>query len=734
MQAGTNNGGGSATDASHAAPPTAAISFRSSTPTRAGAGDDGAQQQQQQVLYSFRPASPPLGYLSRTSYEEDTTPPQTAAGASAAQRYFHTSPLRTTERDSHTNGFPRRTSPTDAAEEAAAAVPTVAARPAAQPWATEARDPAQPLASEAKGAEAQDAGLNRHRRHDSSDSDGGDGEARDRNGSIDRPRRAAGSDDDDEDLDGEHRRVPAAPLTAEEEQAARLRSYNEMAGGSGSADHDNADGAAAATAAASERGFVSDTLHTILPTAVTRWFSRSVDAVSQTSSRVVPEGVKSAASTAATTIGVGAQHIGDAIDKLPDLMVRAIPSAVMSDEVKHLLFTDFSNTFRSFFHTNILSMPFVFRQAGLVGGILLLTFVAVTSEYATEAYFGAKNQMKNAHKVVLYGDVPRMVWGDWYPMINLFYGITHLIGFIAFSSSNAVVLLGAMGMKGGGARALGLIMPSLIALPLVLMKNAHSQQPLAIMSNTLVLTSVIVMCVDFPYTPQPPIKLWANSPSEFFVALGVTVYAFTGIGSTIPVERVMTPQRYRKLLRVSVAISWALLMAFGLSGFLSYGNHTCSVMTVSLQSGPLRTTASALLFFASLMIIPQQTFPLCELSDRRVLGILRLTHYWDLKPNLLRISYLILSAFAAFIVPYYGLVLSISGSLGCGIVGLVVPAALDYVRRERLALRGGRTLHFWEYFVVFGLGFYGCVVVVIGVVSGSYQLWKSIQTSSSDSC
>ena len=527
-------------------------------------------------------------------------------------------------------------------------------------------------------------------------------------------------------------RSPARRLTAEEEQLARLRAYNAMSGTDASGARDGC--STGDSTVDNKRSFFVDTIDTLLPNGMTRWFSHSADVVAQQSSSAVPESVKHAASVAANKIGSGAQQIGGVIEHVPELMVNAIPTAIMSEEVKRLLFTDFSNTFRSFFHTNILSMPFIIRQAGLVGGIFLLTFVAITSEYATEAYFGAKNQMKKAHTVILYGDVQKMVWGRWYPMINIFYGVTHLIGFIAFSASNSVVLLGAMGMKGGGARALGLIIPSLIALPLVLMKNAQSQEPLSIMSNLLVFTAVILMFVDFPYTPTRPIKLWPSSATEFFVAMGVSVYAFTGIGSAIPVERVMPARRYRKLLRASVAIAYAILMAFGLSGFLSYGNHTCSVMTVSLQKGPLRTAVSALLFFASIMIIPQQTFPLCELSDRRLLGITRLTTYWDLKPNIMRIMYLVVSAFAAFIVPYYGLLLSISGALGCGIVGLVVPAALDYVRRERKGLHHGRTMRFYEYLIVFGLGFYGCVVVVIGVVSGSYQLWMSIQTRSTDSC
>ncbi|GET87055.1 hypothetical protein, unknown function [Leishmania tarentolae] len=668
-------------------------------------------EQQWQPHFSPRPSSPPLGGQMRTVDEPHRS--SRTAGANAGRQYFYTSPSPTeTDQVRAADGLHRTWLPTTPPMSAGACAPS-STDYGASPSTTlvhRSSGAVQPI-TRRNGETACDGNIH------------GSDEKHNCNGG--RPLRDEGSGADN--LHG----TLAVRLTAEEEQAARLRAYDEMVISTAVV---NDEGGADGLLVTDGCDFVADTLHTILPTGVTRWFSNSVNAVAHTSSHMVPDGVRSAANTVSSTVGVGAQHIGDAIGRVPDLVVDAIPAAVMSDDMKHLLFTDFSNTFRSFFHTNILSMPFVFRQAGLVGGLLLHGFVALTSEYATEAYFGAKNQMKGAHRVVVYGDVPLMIWGKWYPMINVFYGVIHLVGFIAFSSSNAVVLLGAMGIKGDSAQALGFILPSAIALPLVLMKSARSQKSLAIMSNTLVLSSVVLMCVDFTYKPQPPMKLWPYSPSDFFVALGVEVYAFTGIGSAITVERAMAPQRYLKLLRVSVAITWALLMIFGLNGFIAYGSHTCSVMTVSLKAGPLQTAVSVLLFLASLTIIPQHTFPLCELSDRWFLGITWLTHYWDMKPNLLRIAYLILSVCVAVTVPYYGLVLSISGSLGCGIVGLVVPAALDYVRRERWALRKGRTLRSWEYILVFGLGLYGVVVVIIGFVSGSYQLWKTIHTISPDSC
>lgn len=527
----------------------------------------------------------------------------------------------------------------------------------------------------------------------------------------------SGEDDNDDDEVSEEEKFdrPITILTPAEEQAARMRAYGNVSG-------------------TTMVDFLKETRDALVPDAVNKIVEDSVDVVTRSSGKVLPPQVSKAAQVASNTIQAGAGHIETVIEAVPDLMVKAIPNALMSKETKVLLFGDFSNTFRSFFHTNILSMPFVLNQAGLVGGILLLLFVAVTSEYSTEAYFGAKNQMKAADTVVVYGDVPMMIWGDWYPMLNIFYGITHLIGFIAFTASNSRVLLAALGVTGGGATALSLIAPSVIALPMVFMKQATHQLALAILSNSLVFASMMMMFVYFPYSATDNIKLWPSSANDFFVALGVSVYAFTGIGSAIPVERTMRASRYVLLLRISVGVAFAILLAFGLSGFLSYGRLTCSVMTVSLQPGQMKTAVSAVLFAASVFIIPQQTFPLCELCDRRLLGIRRLTHYYEWQPNLLRIGCLVLSAAFAYLVPYYGLIMSIAGAVGCGILGLVVPAALDYVRRVRRGLRHNRSLRWWEYVVVFGIGAYGCAVVVIGVIFGLYNMWMTIQTNAQGTC
>ncbi|KAH9597896.1 hypothetical protein LSM04_005412 [Trypanosoma melophagium] len=100
----------------------------------------------------------------------------------------------------------------------------------------------------------------------------------------------------------------------------------------------------------------------------------------------------------------------------------------------------------------------------------------------------------------------------------------------------------------------------------------------------------------------------------------------------------------------------------------------------------------------------------------------------------MRLATLAGCALVAYVVHYYGLVLAIAGAFGCGIVGIIVPAALDYVRRRRTALHEGRMLYWWEYAICFSIRIFGVFVVVVGVAFGMYNLWINIQTESIETC
>lgn len=441
----------------------------------------------------------------------------------------------------------------------------------------------------------------------------------------------------------------------------------------------------------------------------------------------VPRPVTDIANFAGANVKVLASTTANIIENAPDMLVSVIPDRLMSKDTKKLLFVDFNNTLRSFFHTNILTLPFVFNETGVVTGLILCTFLACCSLYATETFFAAKNLLTDPTKVVVYGDVPRMTFGDWYPSLNIFYGVIHLISFQAFAAHNMEVMLRAMGFT-KGTYLLGLLIPGLLAAPLVLMKEAKYQRPLAILSNFIVLLCVTIMMFYFPFKPRHDIVL-STDGNRLIIAIGICVYAFTGIGSSVPVERTMEPRKYIKLLRVAVPLSLFLLVGFGLSGYYSYGQSTCAVITLSLQNGQTKTALSVLLFIASVAIIPQQVFPFAEVMDRRLLGYRFIPGYWDRWGNFARLGTMVGCAFIAYAIPYYGLILSIGGAVGCGLLGLIIPAGLDYSVRKKIAFREKRGVRWYEYIVIVLMGGFGMFALVVGVLFSLYDMWQKLQAN-----
>lgn len=501
-------------------------------------------------------------------------------------------------------------------------------------------------------------------------------------------------------------------LRDEEDQRARLEAYDDQGG-----DMKGVEG-------------FKDAFNTAPVKAVTNVVSKGFDIADKTFNLVaenIPKPLADVANFAGDNVKLLASTTGKMIESAPDMMINAIPEKLMSSETKKLVFVDFSNTIRSFFHTNILTLPFVFAQTGVATGLVLTSIVACFSLYATETFFQAKYQLTDHSRVVVYGDVPRMAFGDWYPMLNIFYGVIHLISFQAFAARNMQVLLKQMGFS-GDSYLLGLLIPGILAAPLVLMKQAPMQRPLSIVSNTLVFVACVTLVSVFPYS-QKSTTVASTSPNQVAIAIGVIVYAFTGIGSAVPVERTMEPQQYIKLLRVAVVVSFILLIGFGLAGYMSFGPKTCAVITASLPSGPAKTFTSVMLFIASIAIIPQQVFPFAEVMDRRLLGLKKIPEYWDREPNMARLGAMAGCAAVAYLIPFYGLILSIGGALACGLLGLIIPAGLDYMRRKKMAIRHKRRLQWWEYAIVIVMGGFGIAALLIGVFFSLFDMWQKIQAA-----
>jgi hypothetical protein len=500
--------------------------------------------------------------------------------------------------------------------------------------------------------------------------------------------------------------------------------------------------------------FLKDTANTILPDAFTSMFASTTHFLKSTTEAMVsavPQPIRRAMTRTGEGIVTAADATGAMLSNVSAYAIRGVPDRIMSPEWKYLIFVDALNVLKCSLNVNILVAPYIFRMAGLVGGVLLILVMEAVCCYYTEVYFKAKGQLKGADHVIMYGDVPRLTFGRWYPTFQLWYDGIALIATVTYAALNMQALLPHMKITGGAAKALSFIIPSLFSLPFVFMKRARSQPPMMTLASLLVFVSLVMMFVVFPYgsviaatigtlegadRTVAVLHLFPQSAQEFFVALSICVFIFTPLSRAVPVERTMQPRRYIVLLRVCVLISTVVHIAFGVCAIVSYGSNTCSVLSTSFNNNntAIEVAVMSLLFFAFLFYIPLNMFELGELCDRRMLGWRAIPRYGDWGPNALRLLLLVGCALIAWCIPYYGLLIALSGCLGYSIVALVIPAALDYVCRTRYGLLRSRTPRFLDYVITFSGVTLGAIICLVGVVMTTYEMWLVVQSGYSTTC
>ncbi|KAJ8544749.1 hypothetical protein K7X08_017332 [Anisodus acutangulus] len=78
--------------------------------------------------------------------------------------------------------------------------------------------------------------------------------------------------------------------------------------------------------------------------------------------------------------------------------------------------------------------------------------------------------------------------------------------------------------------------------------------------------------------------------SVFFYGLGVSVYAFEGVGMVLPLEAEMKDKdKFGKILGLSMAFISLMYGSFGVLGYFAFGEETKDIITTNLGRGLLST-------------------------------------------------------------------------------------------------------------------------------------------------
>ncbi|XP_028406584.1 amino acid transporter AVT3B-like [Dendronephthya gigantea] len=337
--------------------------------------------------------------------------------------------------------------------------------------------------------------------------------------------------------------------------------------------------------------------------------------------------------------------------------------------------SDFANVFKSFIGSNYLSVPFAFKQSGLILGIIGLVVIAYITDHCCVlivkckkaaidqimnstyhcSYEGSSDQYQklekrktkqrsNLESTVSYGDLGRIAMGRWGSRIVItslivtqFSACVNYFTFIgetimrmwppinnhtSKSTPNATALLGASPSENHPS-APDIIYLMLIPLPIFLLqtyvRKVRSLGPLSSIANACVffgffsILGFILHGIDFSNVHK--IDFWKLSTFPIF--FGQIVWSYEGIGTIIPVEASMKENRrnYRKYLHSVIILVSIIQCTFGVLGYIHFRDEVEQIISDNLPYGTLSIVVQVTLCIGILFTFPLQMFPVVEIAE-----------------------------------------------------------------------------------------------------------------------
>jgi len=216
------------------------------------------------------------------------------------------------------------------------------------------------------------------------------------------------------------------------------------------------------------------------------------------------------------------------------------------------------------------------------------------------------------------------------------------------------------------------------------------------------------------------------------VYFGTAVYAFEGVGVLLPIERSMaSPEHGRKVVSVTMLVVTLAQLVFASTAYMSYGDKTASIITISLARGSGGKVAALTVQTAWCIIVlltfPLQLFPAARVLENCVLAERRSGWKWA-KNGFRSILVLMIVTTAEWGFYHIDSFVALTGALSCVPLAMVYPAAFHYkvcvCARHGVATgfpsgaNGAHSSARWSDLSIIALGSFGVVVAVV------LALWK----------
>lgn len=365
----------------------------------------------------------------------------------------------------------------------------------------------------------------------------------------------------------------------------------------------------------------------------------------------------------------------------------------------------FANVFIAIVGAGVLGLPYTFKRTGWVTGSVMLFSVAFLTYYCMMLLVHTRRKIEsNLSKsvkieITSFGDVGFAVCGSAGrlavdAMITLSQA-GFCVSYLIFVSNTLTYIINKPASN-PNPKILG-IAPKVVYIwgcfPFQLGLNSIPTlthlAPLSIFADVVDLGAMGVVMVEdvLTFLKNRPVLEAFGGFNTLFYGLGVSVYAFEGIGMVLPIESEMKEKnKFGKVLGLSMAFISLMYGGFGVLGYFAFGENTKDIITNNLGQGIVSTLVQIGLAINLFISLPLMMNPVYEIVERR---------FCDGRYCLwLRWGMVLIVSLVALLVPNFADFLSLVGSSVCIILGFVLPALFhlmvykDELRWHGLALDG----------------------------------------------
>jgi len=380
----------------------------------------------------------------------------------------------------------------------------------------------------------------------------------------------------------------------------------------------------------------------------------------------------------------------------------------------------------------VLTMPIAISNAGLVGGVLGMVFVAVVTIHCMHTLVIAAQKLMAQRGVEFldYADTAEAAFleagGGWASkshhmrrLINIFLCMSQIGSnavYILFVAQNIMPIAETYFDLGWNYR----LYIALLLIPVIMIcsiKNLKYLSPCSILANILEFVGLGIIFYYIFATPIPSSDSvpWFTSPVKFPIFFGTAIFAFEGISVVLPIENQMSKPKdmlgWNGVLNTSMVTIAGLYIAMGFFGYLKYGGETAASITLNLPQGDVLAQSALCMFSIAIFFsYALQFYVVMDIIGPNIIKPNVSDRMYPFVEWITRVLLTVLTLGMAATVPWLDLLVSLLGAIKMSTLSLMAPALVDSAAHWNSDSKPVFVYRCIKNVFIFTIGFLACVI------------------------